>query len=283
MAAIKNALQNAPDGIKREDIFLSTKLPDSQHHAPEAWVDKMLEIFGTDYVDIISPQFPCSTSLPRDQPNPPPRVDIMEVWRKLEDVVKSGKARAIGISNFSQAETERILNEGSVVPAVHFMELHPYLQQKEFVQWNQDQGINVIAQRIFGSNGTKPWASTKEGEPIKSPSETPSKPENGLLLFQNPVITEIAEKHKIQPGQVVIAWNLSRGLSVSLVPPKNNTSRKRYLPDLLKSTDIELDQEDLDNLAGLDRKLRYQDNSLSLKYNLFADLDGKTPEATYKE
>ena len=61
----------------------------------------------------------------------------------MEKALKSGKTKAIGISNFSRAEVERLLKETSVVPAAHQMELHPYLQQKEFIQFHNEKGIHV--------------------------------------------------------------------------------------------------------------------------------------------
>lgn len=61
----------------------------------------------------------------------------------MEEVFKSGKARAIGISNFSSQELERLLQETTVVPAAHQIELHPWLQQKKFVEFNKSKGIHV--------------------------------------------------------------------------------------------------------------------------------------------
>lgn len=61
----------------------------------------------------------------------------------MEKVFKSGKARAIGISNFSRKELERLLKETTVVPAAHQLELHPWLQQKDFIEFNKSKGIHI--------------------------------------------------------------------------------------------------------------------------------------------
>lgn len=66
-----------------------------------------------------------------------------KTYKAMEKVFKSGKARAIGISNFSRKELERLLKETTVVPAAHQLELHPWLQQKEFVEFNKSKGIHI--------------------------------------------------------------------------------------------------------------------------------------------
>lgn len=69
----------------------------------------------------------------------------------MEGLVKSGKAKAIGISNFSQKEVERVLANSTIVPAVHQMELHPWLQQKEFMKFHEQKGIHVTQYSPFGN------------------------------------------------------------------------------------------------------------------------------------
>ena len=67
----------------------------------------------------------------------------MQTYKAMEKALKSGKTRAIGISNFSHGELERLLKETSVVPAAHQIELHPYLQQKAFVEYHRSKGIHI--------------------------------------------------------------------------------------------------------------------------------------------
>ncbi len=61
----------------------------------------------------------------------------------MEKLVENGKAKAIGVSNFSKSELERLIKESSILPAAHQVELHPYLQQKEFMAWHKEKGIHV--------------------------------------------------------------------------------------------------------------------------------------------
>ena len=70
-------------------------------------------------------------------------VDYVDTWKALEKTFKSGKCRAIGVSNFSKAELERLLKETEVVPAAHQIECHPWLQQNAFTEWHKEKGIHV--------------------------------------------------------------------------------------------------------------------------------------------
>lgn len=75
-------------------------------------------------------------------------VSYVDTWKAMEKLIKTGKTKAIGISNFSRAEVEQILKEGTIVPAAHQIENHPWLQQTEFTEWLQHKGIHV--QQVSG-------------------------------------------------------------------------------------------------------------------------------------
>ena len=115
-------------------------------------LDDSLKDLGTDYVDLYLMHWP-SAFRRGDDPFPKDggesaiqgKTDYVDTYKAMEKLVKSGKAKAIGVSNFSLAELQRLLKETSVVPASHQIELHPYLQQKSFVDFHKQHGI-VITQ-----------------------------------------------------------------------------------------------------------------------------------------
>lgn len=72
----------------------------------------------------------------------------------MEKLLKTGKVKAIGVSNFCKAEMERLLRNTSIVPAVHQMECHPWLQQLEFTSWHRTQGIHITQYSPFGNQNT---------------------------------------------------------------------------------------------------------------------------------
>jgi alcohol dehydrogenase (NADP+) len=78
-------------------------------------------------------------------------IDYVDTYKAMEKLLKTGKTKAIGVSNFSRAELERLLSEASVVPAVIQMELHPWLQQKEFCQFIESKGIHITQYSPFGN------------------------------------------------------------------------------------------------------------------------------------
>ena len=135
-AAIKKS------GIPRSELFITTKLWNNSHHPDdvEAALDASLKDLGTDYLDLYLMHWPSpfarsSEMFPKDASGKtkPGDSDYVDTYKAMEKCFKSGKARAIGVSNFSKSELERLIKETSVVPAVHQIECHPYLQQKRLL------------------------------------------------------------------------------------------------------------------------------------------------------
>ena len=153
-AAIKKS------GIDRSKLFITTKLWNNSH-APsdvEPALDASLKDLGTPYVDLYLMHWPSPF---KSGPSPFPKdssgkvevgtTSYVETWKAMEKLLATGKTKAIGISNFSKKEVETILREGSVVPAAHQIELHPWLQQKAFCEWLRGKGIHVQQYSPFGN------------------------------------------------------------------------------------------------------------------------------------
>jgi alcohol dehydrogenase (NADP+) len=178
--------------------------------------------------------------------------DYVETYKAMEKLVHSGKARAIGVSNFSQAEMQRLLKETSIVPASHQIELHPYLQQKAFTEWHKKNNIVITQYSPFG-NQNEIYDSGK-----------------GIgKLIDDPVLAEIGKKYNKSGAQVALAWGVSQGHSVI---PKSKT------PNRIKQNlegDFKLDAEDLQKIEKIDKKLRFNDPSANFGWNFYSDLDGK--------
>lgn len=141
------------------------------------------------------------------------------------------------------------------VPAVHQMELHPYLQQKEFVEWQKSKGIHMIQFSPLGNQNNFYrdiyWASGKA---------------DSNRLIDEPILKEIGDKYGKSSAQVALAWGLANGRSII---PKSVVDWQ--IQQNLES-DFPLDAEDLQKIGTLDRKLRFNDPSSAYNWKLYSDL-----------
>ena len=197
-------------GVPRKEIYLVTKLWNNSHHPDdvEPALDASLKDLDTDYVDLYLMHWPVAFKR-GDQLMPKgsngkmltEKIDYVDVrlrgssrfmdtktfqtYKAMEKLLKTGKTKAIGISNFSKGEIERLLKETTVVPAAHQLELHPYLQQHEFLKYNTSKGIFITQYSPFG-NQNEIYGS-KLGK-----------------LVENPTLVEIGKKYNRSGAQVAL-------------------------------------------------------------------------------
>ncbi|MCX4820409.1 aldo/keto reductase [Streptomyces sp. NBC_01142] len=174
----------AASGIAREDLFVTTKLWNSEQGYDSALraFDTSLDKLGLEYVDLYLIHWPL------------PSKDLyVDTYKALEKILADGRATAIGVSNFLPEHLERLLGETSVVPAVNQIEVHPQLQQAESRAFHAKHGIK-----------TEAWSPLGQGK--------------GLL--EVPTVVAIARKHDRTPAQVVLRWHLQIG---NIVIPKSVT------------------------------------------------------------
>ncbi|MEU3840441.1 aldo/keto reductase [Streptomyces sp. NPDC028635] len=174
----------AASGLPREDIFVTTKLWNSEqgYDSTLRAFDTSLAKLGLDYVDLYLIHWPL-----------PSKDAYVDTYKAFEKLYADGRARAIGVSNFLQPHLERLIAETSVVPAVNQIELHPHLQQNAARAYHAEQGI-----------ATEAWS------PLGS----------GKGILEIPAIVAIAQKHGRTPAQVVLRWHLQLG---NVVIPKSVT------------------------------------------------------------
>ncbi|MFJ6635150.1 aldo/keto reductase [Streptomyces sp. NPDC091376] len=174
----------AASGIPREELFLTTKLWNSEqgYDSTLRAFDASLTRLGLDYVDLYLIHWPL-----------PAKDAFVDTYKAFETILADGRAKAIGVSNFLPAHLERLLGETSVAPAVNQIELHPQLQQAESRAFHAKHGI-----------ATEAWSPLGQGR--------------GLL--EVPTIVAIAQKHGKTPAQAVLRWHLQLG---NVVIPKSVT------------------------------------------------------------
>jgi len=184
--------------VKREDVFVTTKLWCTYHTRVEENLDKSLKSLGLDYVDLYLMHWPVAMN-PNGNHERFPRLadgrrDLqsdrihVQTYLDMEKLLKTGKVKAIGVANYSVKFLEELLPQVSVVPAVNQIESHPQLPQQDIVDFCQAKGIHVTAYSPLGSTGSP------------------------LMSLQS--VKDIASKHKVSPGTVLLSYHVERGLSV---------------------------------------------------------------------
>lgn len=200
----------AASGIPRADVFITTKVWNDRHGHDETLraFEESLGKLGLDYVDLYLIHWPS------------PRQDrYVETWHALEELRADGRARSIGVSNFTAAHLTRLIAESDTVPAVNQVELHPWLQQAELRAF--DRRHRIV---------TEAWSPLARGR-----------------VADDRILDRIARKHDASPAQVAIRWHLQQG---NVVIPKSVTpERIRSNADVFG---FELDADDLRAIERLD-------------------------------
>lgn len=184
------------------------------------------------------------------------KIEYLETWAAMSELVRKGKARHIGVSNFSPEQLETLLNHTSHPPAVHQMELHPYLPQRDWIAWHEEHGIHVTAY--------SPFAGTN---PTYNPGEPPQ-------LLENEVLKNIAAERDCTPAQVALVWGLRRGTSV--IPKSSHADRITENFAALKCEVKDEDFDRVDNLAEYHNRFNNPGKSWGVKlYEGLEDSRGK--------
>jgi diketogulonate reductase-like aldo/keto reductase len=210
-------------GIARGEIFLETKLwiSDYGYDAALHAFDKSARKLGVDKIDLLLLHQPLSSAFDR----------TLDAYRALETLLRDGKARAIGVSNFMPEHLHRLLAETSVVPAVNQIEVHPYFQQTALQRLHDEHGVLTQAWSPIGGI-------TSYGSAEKS-------------TFDDPTLLEIAHRHGKSPAQVMLRWHLQQGRSA--IPKSTRPARIAENFDVF---DFELTEDELAAIDALDTGVR---------------------------
>lgn len=196
-------------GVARGDLFVTSKLwvQDTGYDKTAAAIDKSLARLQMDYLDLYLIHQPFG--------------DIYGSWRAMQDAVKAGKLRAIGVSNFAPDRLADLMAFNDIAPAVNQIEINPFHQQDASTRFMAENKVQAEA-----------WAPFAEGKND---------------LFHNPVLAGIAAKHKKTIGQVVLRWLVQRGI-VALA----KTVQRARMEENLDVFDFKLDEADTKAIATLD-------------------------------
>jgi len=204
------ALQEA--GADRKNLFITTKIWNENQYWDdiEPSLDESLDKLKTDYVDLLLLHFPVTETR-------------RPAWRKMEEIYHSGKAKAIGVSNYTIRHLEELLAENKVVPAVNQVEIHVFLQQPELLDFCKRHNIVVEA-----------YSPLAHG-----------------MGMNDPVLVEIAKAHNKSTAQIMLRWCVQQDLVV--LPKSVHPDRIQQNIDLFN---FELSDDEMQRLTTLERDLR---------------------------
>ncbi|MGB5696384.1 MAG: aldo/keto reductase [Polyangiales bacterium] len=230
----------------REEMWITSKLWNDSH-APEhvrPALETSLRKLQLDHLDLYLIHWPVclrhGIDLPRSPEDflPLSKVPLASTWEAMLKVSEQGLASEVGVSNFSKRKIEQIRDATGQTPAVNQIELHPYLQQNELLAACKALGVAVTAYSPLGSPDSAAMMGRKDD----------------VLLTKHPTIAQIADSHGATPGQVLIAWALSRGTSV--IPKSVNPKR---IAENWAARELSLTLADMTAIAALDKHRRMVD------------------------
>lgn len=204
---VGHAIKNST--LPREDIFVTTKLWNGDHNDPRKALEKSLKRLDLDFVDLYLIHYPVP--------------ERNESWKVMEELYKEGKAKAIGVSNFTIRHLTELMEQTDIVPAVNQVEFHPFLYQKELLEFCAKHGIVVEAY--------SPLAHGKK--------------------MDDPTIAEVASHYDKSPAQIMIRWATQHDMVV--IPKSKNPERIAQNLDVF---DFTITKSDMKLLDGLNEDLR---------------------------
>jgi glycerol 2-dehydrogenase (NADP+) len=220
-------------GVPRSEIFITSKVWGTHHNRVEECVNETLANLGTDYIDLYLIHWPVALNPNGNHRLIPTLPDgtrdvvrdwkLTDTWKQMEELVKKGKVRSIGVSNTSQKNLEIILSEATIVPAVNQLELHIYNPQHSLLAYMRSKGIHAQAYSPLGSTGSP--------------------------ILKDETVAEIADKRGVGAAGVALGYLLKKDIIVLA---------KSVTPARIKSNFIDtldaaqkLQKEDVEKLDGL--------------------------------
>lgn len=205
----------ADSGVPRQDIFLTTKVAThimrEGEQAVRDAIDASLDKLRSDYIDLLLIHWPVKDC-------------VKQTWQVMEDEVRQGKVRSIGVSNFNRHHLDDLLSYAEIRPVINQIEVHPLMTQEENIAYNHHLGIEVEAWGPFG--------------------------QGDIDVVGHPLLQSLAQKYQKTASQIVLRWIVQRGL-ITIPRAKPN-----HFAENLGIMAFTLTDEDMQAISGLNQNLR---------------------------
>ena len=202
-------------GVERQELFVTTKVATNimreSREVVKQSIDESLAKLKTDYIDLLLIHWPVKDC-------------VRATWQMMEECVRLGKVRSIGVSNFNRHHLDYLLSYAEIRPAVNQIEVHPLMTQEENIAYNHGLGIQVEAWGPFG--------------------------QGDIDVVGHPMLQSLARKYQKTASQVVLRWIVQRGL-ITIPRAKPN-----HFAENLEVMAFTLSGEDMQAISSLNQNLR---------------------------
>ena len=202
-------------GVPRQEIFLTTKINTSVmregREAVRQSIDESRTKLKTDYIDLLLIHWPVKDC-------------VKETWQVMEDSVKQGSVKSIGVSNFNHHHLDHLLTYAEIRPVINQIEVHPFMTQEEDIAYNRQLGIQVEAWGPFG--------------------------QGDIDIIGHPLLQSLAAKYQKTASQIVLRWIVQRGL-ITIPRAKPN-----HFAENLEILTFSLTDDDMQAINSLNQNLR---------------------------
>ena len=238
--------------VKREDLFITTKLSTHERKDPEQGIKNSLKRLGLAYVDLYLDHWPKFFDYDKETGKKINILPLHKLWPLMESFVEKGYTKYIGVSNYSVQTLLNLLSFCKIKPLVNEVESHPYLNQKKLLEFCKSEDI-----LLFGYN---PLVLGKYCE-----KTVPEKKDRDLL--NEKVITDLAKKYNKTSGQIIFNWFLAKDII-----PIPMTSNPHRMKENLVATEFKLSKEEVEAIDGLNRNQRFGRSDVWKIYNQIVDV-----------
>jgi diketogulonate reductase-like aldo/keto reductase len=237
--------------VKREDLFVITKMWLDEKDDPEKALKQSLERLQLSYVDLFLDHWPSGKCY--NGKNNVKFISIKDIWPKMEKLVEENLTKSIGVSNYNVQNLLIVLSICKIKPVVNEVEFHPYLYQKDLKEFCDLENIKIIAYYplIKGVNYKSRFPKIMN--------------EKKLDLLNEEIVKKLSEKYSKTVGQIILNWHIHLG-----VIPIPGTASIERMKENLDAIDFKMEENDYDLISSLDKKFRFCDGFGIYGVDIFA-------------
>ena len=246
---IQKAINN--NLVLRKDLFIIGKFRLTHKDTVENIIRELLKQLNLDYLDLILSEW--STEAIHIHKNYYLMTPIDELWKEMENLIKKGLTKSIGVCNYNIQSLNNILSFCEIKPVVNAIEFHPYYFQKNMKVFCEKNDIVILALTpIAKGDNIQSYINDKKDDEI-------------LKTFHENINQNLVYKYEKTPGQILLNWHIQQGII-----PIVSTSKINRMEENLEALDFNLQKKDIDELCHLGKRIKLNNSKEIYGYNIWA-------------